>query len=197
MDGHKCGTNTFSPILELSNGTFIRKTTVLWLFQEGERVSSDRLFRVRGKQPFSNDTKICSLETPALNGEVPYITETVEVGDMCVFNKDDGWKIGRILQFSYHEKKTNSAYQYKGRVASTQSQDLGVLCTWFQTSTGKYRMCRSNHHSYLPLSRYVCTRNGYARTVIHIQNKTRLLYIVVVNIHFDSTCIAEIFHVNI
>ena len=44
--------NQHCPILELHYGTFIRKTTAVWLFQEGERVSSDRLFRVRAKQPF-------------------------------------------------------------------------------------------------------------------------------------------------
>ena len=31
----------------------IRKTAALWLLQEGERISSDRLFRVKSKQPFS------------------------------------------------------------------------------------------------------------------------------------------------
>lgn len=33
---------------------FLRKTTIAWLFQEGERVCSDRLFRVRAKQPYSS-----------------------------------------------------------------------------------------------------------------------------------------------
>ena len=33
----------------------INKTTAVWLLQEGERVSSDRLFRVRHKQPYSSD----------------------------------------------------------------------------------------------------------------------------------------------
>ena len=49
---NKCATQTYTPLVELSNGTFIRKTTAVWLFQEGERVSSDRLFRVREKQPY-------------------------------------------------------------------------------------------------------------------------------------------------
>ena len=40
---------TISPFVEVSIGSndhplFIRKTTAVWLFQEGERVSSDRLF---------------------------------------------------------------------------------------------------------------------------------------------------------
>ena len=45
---------TILPFVEVSIGSndrplFIRKTTAVWLFQEGERVSSDRLFRVRAK----------------------------------------------------------------------------------------------------------------------------------------------------
>ena len=63
----------------------------------------------------------CFDEYPAVNGALPLIMETVEVGDMCVFNKDHEWEIGRILQFAHHEKKKISAYQYKGRVASTQN----------------------------------------------------------------------------
>ena len=34
----------------------IHKTTAIWLFQEGERISSDQLFRVRCKQPFSDNS---------------------------------------------------------------------------------------------------------------------------------------------
>ena len=109
----RCDTNTFSSILKLKNGTFILKTTLLWLFQEGERVSSDRLLRVREKQPFSNDTNSNSLGTPALSciGEIPHINVTVEVGDTCVFNRDEGWAIGRVLQFSHYEKAKISAHQ--------------------------------------------------------------------------------------
>jgi len=43
----------------------IRKTTAIWLFQETERVSTDRLFRVRIKQPFTTTpTTITSYATP-------------------------------------------------------------------------------------------------------------------------------------
>ena len=37
---------------------FIHKTTAVWLLQEGERVSADRLFRVRSKQPFTIECKM-------------------------------------------------------------------------------------------------------------------------------------------
>ena len=35
-----------------SKPVYINKTTVVWLFQEGERLSADRMFRVRNKQPY-------------------------------------------------------------------------------------------------------------------------------------------------
>ena len=39
----------------------IRKQTAVWLFQETERVSSDRLFRVRSKQPHAaSENKLTS-----------------------------------------------------------------------------------------------------------------------------------------
>lgn len=49
--------NFFSPYVEVSlnDCTFsIRKTTAIWLLQESKRVSSDCLFHVREKQPFSS-----------------------------------------------------------------------------------------------------------------------------------------------
>ena len=49
----------FSPFVEVitssNKAILIRKTTALWLLQEGERISSDRLFRVRCKQPYSHN----------------------------------------------------------------------------------------------------------------------------------------------
>ena len=44
----------FCPFVEVSNNkkkVAIHKT--VWLLQEGEQISTDRLFRVRAKQPFS------------------------------------------------------------------------------------------------------------------------------------------------
>ena len=52
-------TKQFSPFLEIKapndQTVFIRKTTAIWLLQEGERVSTDRLFRVRNKQPYNSE----------------------------------------------------------------------------------------------------------------------------------------------
>lgn len=78
--------------VELENGekTQIEKTTVVWLFQETERVSSDRFLRVRSRQPTEqtinnytkpNIDKIYTHETDHHPQKVSHIT----VGDLCAF----------------------------------------------------------------------------------------------------------------
>ena len=47
----------FNPFVEVlthnRKSILIRKSTALWLLQEGERLSPDRIFRVRSTQPYS------------------------------------------------------------------------------------------------------------------------------------------------
>ena len=77
---------------------------------------------------------------------------------MCAFSKEGNFQIGKVLQFCHYEKKKLSDYQYQGRFAHTQQKDLGVLCTWFEeTEAGTYKMCRTEHHCYIPLEKYICT----------------------------------------
>ena len=61
---------------------FINKTTVVWLLQEGEKVSSNCLFRVRSKQPYLNDS-MKSIHHPVSNE--PSHCDEIAVGDLCVF----------------------------------------------------------------------------------------------------------------
>ena len=79
---------------------YIRKSTAIWLFQEYERVSSDRLFRVRTKQPNSSESHANIPKTTDVNN-LPAICETIHVGDVCVFQNTNGseWKLGKVLQF--------------------------------------------------------------------------------------------------
>ena len=43
-----------------SQSIFICKTAAMWIFQEGEHVSPDHLFRVQHKQPYSSDIYCCT-----------------------------------------------------------------------------------------------------------------------------------------
>ena len=70
--------------------------TVVWLFQESERISSDRLFRVRAKQPFS---KMHVSSRQSRDSKLPKFEDQISVGDFCVFRIRDGWRIGKVVQF--------------------------------------------------------------------------------------------------
>jgi len=65
---------------------------------ETERVSADRLFRVRDKQPFT------STSLPISCGN-PVIASTVTVGDLCVLKYTLDWELGHILQFAEYDTK--------------------------------------------------------------------------------------------
>ena len=66
---------------------FIHKTTAAWLLQEGERLSSDRLFRVHTKQPFSIDSN--PKASSSVSVAIPIVGSTVDVGNVCVFKSND------------------------------------------------------------------------------------------------------------
>ena len=96
----------YSPYLQVELGgktVYIRKTTAIWLFQEGERVPSNPLFRVRCKQLYSSTTPLAKCSTVLKDVDMqPIVFSMVQLGELCVFKKDNaiGWSIGRVLQFA-------------------------------------------------------------------------------------------------
>ena len=51
------GKHAFTPYVRAQvkgRSVLIRKTTAVWLFQEAERLSADRIFPVKLKQPFAS-----------------------------------------------------------------------------------------------------------------------------------------------
>ena len=86
------------------------------LLQESEKVSSDRLFRVRSKQPY-NSTSSLTNSQQTVSSAVPHINEVLCVGDFCAFmNGHDSsnhiWKLGKVLQFSQYKEKLQGKQQY-------------------------------------------------------------------------------------
>ena len=59
----------------------IHKTTVVWLLQEGEHVSADRLFRIRHDQPFANHREV---QVELSISPLPVVKEKVQIGDVCI-----------------------------------------------------------------------------------------------------------------
>ena len=94
----------------------IRKTTAIWLFQEGERVSSDRIFRVRSKQPHNSENVKEMLSNDSKSDDaLPTVSKILKLGDLCVFQMQDGneWCIGRVLQFAKLKGKNVGHQQCK------------------------------------------------------------------------------------
>ena len=110
----------YSPFVEVKhNGkvVYVRKTTLVWIFQQAECVSTDHLYRVRYKQPYSTTL---GQESKAENSnschgdngshDIPQICKRIEIGDICAFKSlkiTHGWRLGKVLQFAYLHGKSN------------------------------------------------------------------------------------------
>lgn len=110
----KMTNNCFVPIEHDGKERYIHKVTAIWLLQEGELVSSDRLFRVRQKQPHSNEPQQTIKSETACNN-TPTVESTITIGDMCVFAKDYktdntcNWQLGIVVKFPYFKEKTKKS----------------------------------------------------------------------------------------
>ena len=146
----------FVEVKHNSKTFFINKTTAVWLFQEGERVSSDRLFRVRSKEPYTSDPQP---KLHSTSNKDPAVNQLLEVGSICVFKDSKSlYKIGRVLQFAYYLEKTKSSQQYRGTTVhlTDKAKKIGVLC-WLSPS-GKFSMVLCEEaHQFIPVTSYVCT----------------------------------------
>ena len=80
----------------LYNNSYIRKTTALYLVQEGTRLSVDRLLRVRAAQ-------LKHIYTTPESRAV--LDNLISSGNLCIFKRVECSQclIGRVLQFSYLE----------------------------------------------------------------------------------------------
>ena len=60
-------------------------------------VSSDRIFRIREKQPFSSESKKFEKQTRKQEDNLPEISSDVKLGEIM---RNGKWKIGKVLQVS-------------------------------------------------------------------------------------------------
>lgn len=130
-------------------------------------MSSDRLFRVRSKQPYASEStcrkeKVCKSSVEP--SKVPIVSQEIKLGELCVFKESiDNWSIGRVLQFARHKEKGTSHQQHKGFSVNVSKKDVGVLCSWFELQEGSSTVFKTGEnksnviHSYHPISSYLCT----------------------------------------
>jgi len=92
-----------SVFIEIHHGektVYVRKTTVVWLLQEGEWVSADRLFQVRTRQPRAvSSTK--TMHIAQIDTSDPIVCDNISIGNVCVFKFSmREWKVGiKSLEF--------------------------------------------------------------------------------------------------
>ena len=79
------------------------------------------------------------------------------------------WRVGRILQFSYFKERTKRAQQYSSEVVEISGiiARIGVICSWYNFLCSSQSLQENlnlqitwgneDHHSYYPVSDYICT----------------------------------------
>lgn len=143
-------------------GAYIRKTTALFILQEGTQVSNDRLLRVREEQPSHLFSGI---------DERGSLSSSVRVGDLCVFRRVDCDKLllGRVMQFSYLTgNKRQCEYSSTYVDMSIPSYlNIGVYCNYFARSNDVHSSERIRFTplhlvftaGYLPMEHFICKLN--------------------------------------
>ena len=137
-----------------NENTMIRKQTAVWLFQETERVSSDRLFRVRAKQPHTESDDTLASASLRENGN-PIAAQYVAIGDLCVLEYGHTQaKIGKVLQLAIIDKGIPRG----NYVLLLGTCNYGVLCTWYvEKGNYQYKVCEKADLNYYNINNYVCT----------------------------------------
>ena len=115
-----------SPFI-LYDGTYIRKTTALYLLQENTQLSCDRLLRVRAVQP--NHVFVGSQH------DVSSSRRSIASGDLCIFKRIDCSEclVGRVVQFSYLLGTKRQRQFSNGSVdlEKDSASNIGVYANWF------------------------------------------------------------------
>ena len=159
---HRRKYHPYLPIKHKEKDMYIHKTTAVWLLQEGERVSADRLFRVRSKQPYTCEPQpLTHVHVNTLSAAYP----TIEVGNICAFAESTKWKLGRVLKFAYYMEKKVTSRQYTAASVNINStsnlEKIGVLCSWYSTSASNPARfsisCDEEPHAFHPITSYLCT----------------------------------------
>jgi len=71
----------------------------VWLLQEGERVSSYRLIRVRATQPFSSTASGHRMNVAQHSEDTSIVDGKIQIGELCVFKSEVGSKLVKYYNF--------------------------------------------------------------------------------------------------
>ena len=107
---------------------YVQKTSLVWIFQQAEHVSTDCFFQVRKnhiQQALVNRAKI-----KVAMISVFMIYHRYAICAFKTFETAHGWRLKKVLQFANFHRKARKIQQYKG-LSVNLGTDVGVLCSWF------------------------------------------------------------------
>lgn len=140
----------------------IRKSSLIWtLSNSKEKLSSDRLRRVRGhKKPYR---QLEFIDISVLN-QLVYKANEIKIGDWCVFQNvfetnENGFVLGNILSFRYVAGKTNADKKYSWDFASVQQnsdkKEVEMLAPWYQMNLHTTPTLKHIRNTYIHMQYYV------------------------------------------
>lgn len=147
-------------------------------------MSSDRLFRVRSKQPSASQRNE-STRASDVDAPLPVVCSSIKVGEICIFKCTKTWHMGKVLQFKFTQAKTMKLQQHQGTSAKVDTVGLGVLCMWYRwhppLTTKTFSISWEEKQSFWPICTYICTlyfscfhnilhQEGNHNTVMRLRN---------------------------
>lgn len=137
--------SSFVSVSASSGMKTIRKSSLIWTLSDTkEKLSSDRLRRVRGSSTKKNSRRqLESVDVSNMDQPV-YKADEIKIGDWCVFQNvfernENGYLLGNILSFRYLDGKNKSDNIYSWDFApvsehsgSEKTRLIEILASWYQ-----------------------------------------------------------------
>lgn len=136
-----CDNSAFVNVIGAKGTKTIRKKTLMWSLSDcKEKLSSDRLWRVRGPKKKTPYRQLEFVDVCMTQQHV-FKANDIKIGDWCVFRDvvegtEDRLVLGNILSFRYIDGKTNKDKKYTWDFAAVtigqNSRKVEVLASWHQ-----------------------------------------------------------------
>lgn len=131
------------------NNCEMKKTTICWLLNQKERLTSDRL----GRYAFNHQPKPSSNVTASCNENQQAIFHRDEIcqGDFVIMNYNDN--IGEVLSFQHLHEVTLKRKRFLQKVCSISTKDIGVLASKWYLVLENYSL-KVTDYDYLEIGNY-------------------------------------------
>lgn len=137
--------SSFVNVAHGSGEKIVRKSSLMWnLSTSKEKLSSDRLRRVRGSSMKNKARRRLEFFDVSVIDQPIYIASEMKIGDWCVFKntfeeKEKSFMLGNILSVRYIDGKTNKEKKYlldfipiNKDLDNEKSREMELMASWYQ-----------------------------------------------------------------